>query len=100
MLTRISVLVVLAIGLVGARAAEQNEWITLFGGKNLDNWTDASGNKPGAGWVIQDGAVVRKSAAGDIWTKQRYGDFALELEFQAQGNSGVFIRTDNPKDNV
>ena len=44
--------------------------------------------------------MVRKSAGGDIWTKDRYGDFVLELEFKTAGNSGVFIRTDNPKDNV
>ncbi|KKL93748.1 hypothetical protein LCGC14_1871630, partial [marine sediment metagenome] len=32
---------------------------------------------------------------GDIWTKEKYGDFVLELEFKlAEGtNSGVFLRT-------
>ena len=44
--------------------------------------------------------MVREAAGGDIWTKDRYGDFVLELEFKTAGNSGVFIRTDNPKDNV
>ncbi|OHB74619.1 MAG: hypothetical protein A2Z25_15760, partial [Planctomycetes bacterium RBG_16_55_9] len=31
---------------------------------------------------------------GDIWTKERYGDFTLELDFKVPegGNSGVFIR--------
>ncbi|HEY8505621.1 MAG TPA: DUF1080 domain-containing protein, partial [Gemmataceae bacterium] len=37
---------------------------------------------------------------GDIWTRERFGDFVLDLEFKTQGNSGVFIRTDNPRDNV
>jgi hypothetical protein len=58
------------------------------------------GDKPGEGWVIEDGALVRKSKAGDIWTKQRFGDFVLQLEFKTKGNSGVFIRTDDPKNNV
>jgi sugar phosphate isomerase/epimerase len=31
---------------------------------------------------------------GDIWTKERYGNFTLELDFKVpeKGNSGVFIR--------
>ena len=91
---------ILTFGIVAANAADQQGWIALFNGKNLEGWTDASGRKPGDGWVIEDNALVRKTKAGDIWTKQRYGDFVLELEFKTQGNSGVFIRTDNPKDNV
>jgi hypothetical protein len=35
-----------------------------------------------------------------VWTKDRFGDFVLEVEYKTTGNSGVFIRTDNPKDNV
>lgn len=72
----------------------------LFDGKSLDGWQDNAGGPPGKGWVIEDGAVVRKEKAGDLWTKERFGDFILDLEFKTKGNSGVFIRTDNPKDNV
>jgi hypothetical protein len=37
--------------------------------------------------------------AGDIWTKERYGNFILELDFKVpdKGNSGVFIRTGDLK---
>jgi hypothetical protein len=97
---RIAVIFVLALGVVSTNAASEQGWVRLFNGKDLDGWTDASGRKPGDGWVIEDHALLRKSKAGDLWTKQRYGDFVLELEFRAEGNSGVFIRTDNPKDNV
>ena len=75
-------------------------WIPLFDGKDLGQWQNAGGGKPGAGWVVQDGAMVREKNAGDIWTKERFGDFVLDLEFKTEGNSGVFIRTDNPKDCV
>jgi sugar phosphate isomerase/epimerase len=36
---------------------------------------------------------------GDIWTKERYGNFILELDFKVpeKGNSGVFIRTGSIK---
>ena len=35
-----------------------------------------------------------------IWSKERFGDFILDLEFKTEGNSGLFIRTDNPRDCV
>ena len=75
-------------------------WICLFDGKDLGQWQNAGGQEPGKGWVIQDGALVRSTASGDIWSKQRFGDFTLDLEFKTEGNSGIFIRTDNPKDCV
>jgi len=83
-----------------APAADKDGWIVLFDGKDLANWQNAGGDKPGAGWAVKDGAMVRGANAGDIWTKQRFADFILDLEFKTEGNSGVFIRTDNPKDCV
>jgi len=44
--------------------------------------------------------MTGKGGSGDIWSKGRYGDFVLEVEFKTTGNSGVFFRTDKPKDNV
>jgi hypothetical protein len=76
----------------------EDGWVKLFNGKDLTGWTNASGKKPG--WVIRDGALCRTRGAGDIWTKQRYGDFVLDLEFKTKGNSGIFIRTDNMRNNV
>ncbi len=66
----------------------------------MDGWMHAGGGTPGSNWNIEDGALVRKGKGGDIWTKERYGDFVLEVEFKTKGNSGVFIRTDDPKNNV
>jgi sugar phosphate isomerase/epimerase len=49
--------------------------------------------KPGS-WVLQDG-VLSPTGDGDIWTRERYGDFILDLEFKLgpKSNSGVFLRT-------
>jgi len=82
-----------------ASAAEPK---VLFDGKTTTGWMNAAGEAPNKGWLVEDGALVRKdkAAAGDIWTKERFGDFILEVEFKTAGNSGVFFRTDNPKDNV
>ncbi len=44
-------------------------------------------------WEYKDGVLARKGG-GDIWTKDKYGDFILNLEFKVDkgANSGVFIR--------
>jgi len=81
-------------------SASRGKTITLFDGKDLSNWMNAGGKAPGAGWVIEDHAMVRNNKAGNIWTKQRFADFVLDLEFKTEGNSGIFIRTDNPRDCV
>ncbi len=53
--------------------------------------------KPG-GWVMEDGVLVAKSGE-TIWTRESYGDFALDLEFKVAkaANSGVFLRTGDVK---
>jgi len=74
--------------------------IILFDGTDLSKWQNSSGDKPGAGWVIENDVLARKPKAGMIWTKERFGNFILDLEFKTEGNSGIFFRTDNPKDCV
>jgi hypothetical protein len=89
-----------AIPAGGAADTADDGFQPLFNGKDLTGWTNAGGKAPGAGWVVEDGALVRKAGGGDIWTKDRFGDFVLDLEFKTAGNSGVFIRTDKTTDNV
>lgn len=76
------------------------EWKELFNGKSLDGWTNSSGGEPGKNWKIVDGTLARTEKGGDIWTKERFGDFVLEVEFKTTGNSGVYFRTDDPKNNI
>ncbi|MCX5645627.1 MAG: DUF1080 domain-containing protein [Phycisphaerae bacterium] len=53
-------------------------------------------------WAFRDDGILgpMPNAHGDIWTKERYGNFILELDFKTpeKANSGVFIRTGNTKD--
>lgn len=51
------------------------------------------------GWTFEDGVLTSKGN-GDIWTKTRYGNFVLDLEFKCdpQTNSGVFVRTNSIQD--
>lgn len=75
-------------------------WQVLFNGTDLSQWRDAAGGAPNPNWIIDDGVLTRRSKAGMIWTKERFGDFVLDLEFKTEGNSGIFFRTDNTKDPV
>jgi len=70
-------------------------WHTLLA-KDLSNWTFKQGS-----WTLEDEVLARKGG-GDIWTKEKFGDFILELEFKVDKdtNSGVFFRTDNINDPV
>lgn len=49
---------------------------------------------PAGAWTMEGGILKAKGGAGDIWTKDQYGDFVLALEFRVgeNANSGVFIR--------
>jgi len=79
-------------------AASPDGWASLFNNKDLTGWTNAGGGE--TKWAVEDGTMTGQKGSGDIWTKGRYGNFVLELEFKTTGNSGVFFRTDNPKDPV
>jgi len=68
---------------------------SLFNGKNLDGWTVHGTEK----WFVEDGLLVCESgpdsAYGYLVTDQFYKNFEISLEFkqEADGNSGVFIRS-------
>ncbi|WP_163514328.1 3-keto-disaccharide hydrolase [Gelidibacter japonicus] len=68
----------------------------LFNGKNLDGWQTYGTEK----WYVEDGLLVSESGPdkmyGYLATKDNYKDFEITLEFkqEADGNSGVFIRSE------
>jgi hypothetical protein len=79
------------------RASGQTDagWVTLFDGKNLDNF-----NKVGnANWRIEDGAIVADKGNGFLVTKNTYTDYQIRAEFWIDGeaNSGIFIRCTDPE---
>lgn len=67
----------------------------LFNGKNLDGWTIHGTEK----WYVEDGNLICESGPdkgyGYLSTNKPYKDFVLTLKFkqEANGNSGVFIRS-------
>lgn len=68
---------------------------SLFNGKDLTGWTIYGTEK----WYVEDGLLVSESGPdaqyGYLATDKYYKDFVLTLEFfqEADGNSGVFIRS-------
>lgn len=81
-----------------AAPAASEGWKTLFDGTGLDAWQCKAG-----GWTAEpDGVLAMQTGGGYIWTRERFGDFVLDLEFKLDKgtNSGVFIRTDKTGDPV
>ena len=70
-----------------------NGWEVLFDGSNLDKWRDSR-------WIVKDRELTRTRKAGMIWSKERFGNFVLDLEFKTEGNSGIFFRTDDIRNPV
>jgi hypothetical protein len=68
---------------------------SLFNGKDLTGWEVYGTEK----WYVEDGLLVSESGPdeeyGYLATKEQYKNFELNVEFkqEANGNSGVFIRS-------
>lgn len=77
------------------QASSETGWITLFDGKNLDNFNQIGD----ANWRIEGGAVVADKGNGFLVTKNTYTDYQIRAEFwvEADANSGIFIRCTNPE---
>ena len=76
------------------RAQDRPAWVPLFDGKDLTGWKNNGHNK----WVVEHGTILGESTTkeyGYLTTEKTYRNFNLRLEFkpEAEGNSGVFIRS-------
>ncbi|HCO85767.1 MULTISPECIES: 3-keto-disaccharide hydrolase [Arenibacter] len=86
-------LVVVVLALMAIPAISQE--MSLFNGKDLSGWTIYGTEK----WYVEDGLLVSESGPdkqyGYLATDKYYDDFELTLEFkqEANGNSGVFVRS-------
>ena len=92
------VLVAIAAGVVSGvtpSTVAAQETVSLFNGKDLTGWT-IHGTEL---WYVEDGDLICESgsdsAYGYLATEASFKDFELTLDFkqEADGNSGVFIRS-------
>lgn len=85
-------LVVLVLFMASVTNAQS---VALFNGENLDGWEVFGTEK----WYVEDGLLICESGPdagyGYLGTKKKYKNFILDLDFkqEADGNSGVFIRS-------
>lgn len=99
-----SFLSIIAI-ILSTSCADDDQWITLFNGENLDGWEIKSVKEEQHHkfWSVEKGAIVVNSIGFPehdyswLQTKEEYGDFELKLKFQSYrespGNSGVQVRS-------
>jgi len=95
-IARLSIIATLVTVPWAALAADP---VALFDGTDLTAWKM---DKEGA-WIAKNGELqpAEAGAGGYVWTKEKFEDFTLTLEFKMSKdcNSGVFFRTD-PKNAV
>jgi hypothetical protein len=87
-------LVAMAGAMSAERAGQEGGWKVLFDGKSLDAWRVYKQPSVTKGWTIVDGTLHRAGPAGDLITREQFGDFELTLEWKVAeaGNSGIFFR--------
>ncbi|MBM3169097.1 MAG: DUF1080 domain-containing protein [Bacteroidetes bacterium] len=84
-----------ALLVVGIQTVYAQKKEKLFNGKDLTGWTVYGTEK----WYVENGLLVSESGPdkgyGYLGTTSQYEDFEVSLEFkqEANGNSGVFIRS-------
>lgn len=88
-------LIIIGLMLIIAQTSFAQKAKKLFNGKNLKGWVIYGTEK----WYVEDGLLVSESGPdkgyGYLGTKKDFDDFEIDLEFkqEANGNSGVFIRS-------
>ncbi|MDR2816700.1 MAG: DUF1080 domain-containing protein, partial [Proteiniphilum sp.] len=75
----------------------------IFNNKDLSNWNFVVENNAVPGeqvFTVEEGVIsVKGEPLGYMYTKEKYADFTLELEYRWVGeesNSGIFILIENP----
>lgn len=85
------------------RAENEEKFVPLFNGENLDGWVQNGGK---AEYTVEDGVIigtsVPKTPNSFLCTEKKYGNFILEVEYMVDPllNSGIQIRSnvyDEPK---
>ena len=77
-------------------------WRLLFDGKTIAGWRNYGKKTLSDGWKVQDGALTRVGAGGDIITNDEFRNFELSLEWKIEpgGNSGIFYRASEDSDAI
>lgn len=77
-------------------------WRLLFDGRTTTGWRSYGKPTLSDGWKVQDGALTRVGAGGDIISNDQFKNFELTLDWkiEACGNSGIFYRASEDSDAI
>lgn len=87
--------VVLIAVCCSAASLSAQQYINLLQDDDVNrHWMKSGGDDANKGWTFEPGNVLVLKGAGNLVTRQQYGDFELWFEFQvaAKGNSGIKYR--------
>ena len=59
-------------------------WRLLFDGKTTAGWRNYGKKTISDGWVVQDGALSRVGAGGDIITNDEFKNFELSIDWKIE----------------
>ncbi|WP_352421883.1 DUF1080 domain-containing protein [Proteiniphilum sp.] len=97
--TKLSIVILFALLLIGCGQQAKK----IFNGKDLKNWNFVVENNAVPGdqvFSVKEGVIsIKGEPLGYMYTKEKYGNFTLELEYRWEGeatNSGVFILIEDP----
>ncbi len=67
--------------------------VVLFDGTSLDAFGVQHADRP-LNWAVADGLLTNTPPSNNLVSKQKFGDFKVELEYrlQANSNSGLYLR--------
>jgi hypothetical protein len=82
--------------------AAPNGWRALFDGTTLDAWRGWDSPGIPQGWHILAGTLTKEGEVDDLVTRDQFGNFELELEWNIGkgGNSGIFYRATREYDYI
>ncbi len=80
--------------------SQNDDWVSLFNGKNLDGWKI----RGKATWTVNNGVLIGQGKNGHIYASPELTDLEVKGTFRLsdQGggsNSGLYFRSNSPKNN-
>ncbi|MDR0609612.1 MAG: DUF1080 domain-containing protein [Planctomycetaceae bacterium] len=92
---RTSTLLLTVVALVltiSVARAQEDGWIKIFNGENLDGWKS---NEKYVGFEVKDGAIVGNGNRNHLYYMEELKNFEVKMDVKisAGGNSGVYVKS-------
>jgi hypothetical protein len=89
-----AIVFVFAATLVSPLAAQDDGWVRIFNGKDLEGW---QANERPENWTVEDGMLVGRGSRSHLfYMKEELSDlhFKATIKLNHKGNSGMYIRAE------